>query len=450
MHKLVYLVDDDKNIRKSIQLAFKESDFDIKVFHSSLSALSEIKNKEPDILVLDIQIDELSGIDIYNKLILDGYQIPVIFISGHASLSQAAQGVKLGAFDFIEKPFAPEKLIQTLNQCVQFTKIKNENEYFKKFSFSEDFIGSSKLFQNIINDIQKVASLTTSVLITGESGTGKELIAKEIHKKSKLSASPFIKVNCSAIPENLFESEFFGHTKGAFTGANKNKKGYFELANNGTIFLDEIGELSLANQAKLLRVLQNQEIQKLGSEAIMPIKFRLISATNKNLQEEVRKEAFREDLFYRINVFPINSPSLKERANDIPALAYFFLKQFLDINQLPTKQISTAAMDRLIKYTWPGNIRELKNVVERIAILGGQMLDANLLSYLEDDADSRLNLTNILSLKDFRSQIEREYIVKILKKCEGNISVASQLLDIERTYLHKKIQDYNIKKKEYF
>lgn len=449
MSNLVYLVDDDKNIRKSLQIAFKDSPFDIKVFHSSASVLAEIKKKEPDILVLDIQIDDLTGIDIYNKLLSEGYEVPVIFVSGHASLSQAVQGVKLGAIDFIEKPFAPEKLLQALNNCIQFTKIKKENEYYKKHSFNEDFLGNSKAFNNVTHEIQKVAPSMSSVLIIGESGTGKELIAREIHKQSKRGLAPFIKVNCSAIPENLFESEFFGHTKGAFTGADRNKKGFFELADKGTIFLDEIGELSLASQAKLLRVLQNQEVQKLGSENVIPVSFRLISATNKDLKNEVNKGHFREDLFYRIAAFPLHSPPLRERAEDIPILSYFFLRQFLNLNELPSKQISSEAMDKLCHYSWPGNIRELKNVIERMGILGGQLLDVSLLHFLEENSKFK-KAGPELSLKDFRNFTEREYIIKILKKCEGNISAASQILDIERTYLHRKIQDFNIQKKEYF
>lgn len=445
----MYLVDDDKNIRKSLQLSFKDSLFELKVFHSSVSALSEIGTKEPDILVLDIQIDDLTGIDIYNKLLSEGYEIPVIFISGHASLTLAVQGVKLGAFDFIEKPFAPEKLLQTLNNCIQFTKIKSENEFYKKYSSNDDFIGNSKAFTNVIHEIQKVAPSMSSVLITGESGTGKELIAKEIHRQSKRYLAPFIKVNCSAIPENLFESEFFGYTKGAFTGADRNKKGFFELADKGTIFLDEIGELSLSSQAKLLRVLQNQEVQKLGSENIIPVSFRLISATNKHLKSEVNKGHFREDLFYRITTFPLHSPPLRERPEDIPLLSYFFLRQFLNLNELPSKQISSEAMDKLCHYSWPGNIRELKNVIERMGILGGQLLDVSLLHFLEENSRSKQIGTD-LSLKDFRNFTEREYIIKILKQCKGNISAASQILDIERTYLHRKIQDFSIQKKEYF
>lgn len=449
MSKLVYLVDDDKNIRKSLQLYFKDSLFELKIFHSSSSVLSEVKVKEPDVLVLDIQIDELTGIDIYSKILSEGYEIPVIFISGHASLSQAVHGVKLGAFDFIEKPFAPEKLLQSLNNCIHFLKIRNENEYYKKHSFSEDFIGNSKAFNNVVYAIQKVAPSLSPVLIVGESGTGKELIAKEIHKQSKLSGAPFIKVNCSAIPENLFESEFFGHTKGAFTGADRNKKGFFEQADKGTIFLDEIGELSISNQAKLLRVLQNQEVQKLGSESIIPVSFRLISATNKDLKLEVRNGNFREDLFYRINVFPLRAPPLRDRTEDIPVLSYYFLRQFLNLNELPNKQISPEAIEKLSNHSWPGNIRELKNAIERMAILGGQTLDTSLLHFLEETSSAQKTWAE-LPLKDFRNLTEREYIVKILKKYDGNISAASQILDIERTYLHRKIQDFNIQKKEYF
>jgi two-component system nitrogen regulation response regulator NtrX len=448
MSKLVYLVDDDKNLRRSLQIALKDVGFEIKVFHDSLSIIQEVKKKEPDVLVLDIQIDEFTGLDIFNKMTSEGYMIPVIFISGHSTLSQAVSGIKMGAFDFIEKPFAPEKLIHTIKSCFEFIKIKNENETLKNQTFNDDFKGESKVFITLLNDIQKVASSQSSVFISGESGTGKELIAKEIHKLSKFSAGPFIKVNCSAIPENLIESEFFGHTKGAFTGADRNKKGFFEMAHQGTIFLDEIGEMSLMAQAKILRVLQNQEIQKLGSENIIPVHFRLVCATNKNLKTEVEKGNFREDLFYRINVFPINSPPLRDRDSDIPLLSYYFLNQYLRINNLPMKQFSEGALNKLINYSWPGNIRELKNVIERIVILGGQILDEKLLSYLENQPAPKIDKLD-LPLKEFKNKTEREYLVKILRNCEGSISSASQILEIERTYLHKKIQDYNIQKREY-
>lgn len=449
MEKLIYLVDDDSNLRRSLQLAVKEANFNIKVFHDSLSVLKEVKDHEPDLLVLDMKIDQLSGLDIYKKLIADSFNIPAIFISGHSTLANAVEGVKLGAFDFLEKPFAPEKLIHTIRNCFEFNNMKKENEILKLNSIQENFKGESKVFLNVLYDIQKVANLNSTVLVTGESGTGKELIAKEIHKQSSFSKGPFIKVNCSAIPESLFESEFFGHVKGAFTGADRNKKGYFELAHTGTIFLDEIGEMSLINQAKLLRVLQNQEIQKLGSESIVPVKFRVVCATNKDLRKEVANGNFREDLFYRINVFPIHSPALRERKSDIPLLAYYFLSQYLRVNSLPMKQLSEATLKRLIDYSWPGNIRELKNAIERAAILGGQVIDVKFVEFLIDDIGREPQQQQNIPLKEYKMLMERDYILKSLKKYEGNISLAAQSLQIERTYLHKKIQDFDIHKKEY-
>ena len=446
---MIYVVDDDKNTRKVLQIALKDEGFDVKVFHNSATVVSEIKNKEPDILILDMQIDELSGIDIFNKLQQDGFSFPVIFISGNSTLAQAVKGIQLGAFDFIEKPFAPEKLIQTIQNCLSFVKIKSENSFLKQQVYQDGFIGESKVFKELNYNINKVAKTQSVVIIYGESGTGKELVAKEIHRLSNQSQGPFIKVNCAAIPDNLIESEFFGYLKGAFTGADRNKKGYFELANNGTLFLDEVGEMSLSAQAKVLRAIQSQEIQKVGSEVATKISFRLVCATNKDLVKAVKGGSFREDLFYRLNVFPVTTPALRDRKSDIPILSYYFLKEYIRVNQLPEKYLSEQALERLTNYEWPGNIRELKNVIERIAILGGQILNTELLSFLpkiEPDSHSYENLT----LKEYRNKMEREYLVRILKKHDGNISMAAQSLEIERTYLHKKIQDYQIHKKEFF
>jgi len=256
-------------------------------------------------------------------------------------------------------------------------------------------------------------------------------------------------VNCSAIPENLIESELFGFNKGAFTGADKSKKGYFELADRGTIFLDEIGEMSLSAQAKVLRVIQNMEIQKLGSEALTPIQVRIIAATNRNLSEDVKKNNFREDLFYRLNVFPIRAPSLRERKSDIPILADYFLREFTRINETPPKLISTQVLKKLMSYDWPGNIRELKNSVERMAIVSSQTIEERHL--LLPTPEPRPNVqSDQLSLKEFRSRVEKMYIIEMLKKTGGNISEASEVLQVERTYLHKKIQQLVIKKRDYF
>lgn len=447
--KLVYIVDDDKNVRRSLQIALQNKGISVQVFQEPISAFSALKEKLPDAMILDVRMGEISGIDLFRKILSEGFNPPTIFMSAHATTSEAVDAVQLGAFDFLEKPFSSEKLIVTLNRCLEFANAKEKIAEFTSKTENTNFLGETQVFKDLLKDINRVAATNSPVLITGESGTGKELIAKEIHSQSKVSNGPFIKVNCSAIPENLIESELFGYVKGAFTGAEKNKKGYFELADGGSIFLDEIGEMSLVAQAKVLRVIQNMEIQKLGSEQITSIKVRIITATNRDLEEEIKNKSFREDLYYRINVFPILSPSLKQRKNDIPLLAEYFLSEYVRINGLPAKFISLAAMEKLKTYSWPGNIRELKNVVERMAILGGQTLNEEHLILPQEFSDDTSSF-GFTPLKNYRNKVERSYIIQTLKKTGGNISEAAGLLDVERTYLHKKINQYEIKKKEYF
>lgn len=448
-NKLIYIVDDDKNVRRSLQIALQNKGYDVQVFHEPLTAFNTIKVCQPDVLILDIRMGEISGIDLFRKLLAEGFEIPVIFISASATSSEAVSAVQMGAFDFLEKPFSPDKLQITIERCLELKVAKEEIQALRAKTADEEFLGQSTPFKNLLQEIGKVANTNVSVLITGESGTGKELIAKKIHQSSKVARGPFIKVNCSAIPENLIESELFGFNKGAFTGADKSKKGYFELADRGTIFLDEIGEMSLNAQAKVLRVIQNMEIQKLGSEHLMPIQVRIIAATNRNLSYEVQNSNFREDLFYRLNVFPIRAPSLKERKSDIPILADFFLREFMRINETPPKLISIQVLEKLMSYDWPGNIRELKNTVERMAIVSGQTIEERhlLLPTSEPKVSGQFDH---LSLKEFRNKVERKYIIEMLKKTGGNISEASDVLQVERTYLHKKIHQLEIKKRDYF
>ena len=449
IQKRIFVVDDDKNTRKSLQIALQSEGFEVCVFENPIAILKELKNVEPDIIVSDICMGDLSGLDLFQRALADGYEIPFIFISGQASLSDAVKGVQMGAYDFLEKPFAPEKLVVAIENCLKLKKIKNEIKDLKSQVIENDFKGRSSVFLNVVAAIQKVAPTMASVLISGESGTGKELIAMEIHTQSRVASGPFIKVNCSSIPENLIESELFGYTKGAFTGADRNKKGFFELAHGGTLFLDEIGEMSLNAQAKVLRATQQKEIQKLGSEAVIPVDIRIVAASNRDLIKEVQQGRFREDLYFRLNVFPIHSPALRDRAQDIPLLAEHFLSEYVRVNRISQKFISPEAMKKLMEYSWPGNIRELKNVIERMSIIGGQVLDAHLLSFLATTHATKLP-TGGASLKDFKNRTERKYILDILKQTDGNISEAANRLEIERTYLHKKIQDYKIQKKEYF
>jgi len=448
-HKLIYIVDDDKNVRRSLQISLQNRDFETQVFQEPIAAFNAIKERMPDVLVLDVKMGEISGIDLFRKLLSEGLDVAVIFMSAHATTSEAVSAVRMGAFDFLEKPFSPEKLVITIERCLELIAAKAEIDDLKAKTEGVEFLGQSKAFKDLLSGINKVSPTNSPVLITGESGTGKELIAKEIHRRSKVAHGPFIKVNCSAIPESLIESELFGYNKGAFTGAEKSKKGYFELADGGSIFLDEIGEMSLSAQAKVLRVIQNMEIQKLGSEQITSIRIRIIAATNRDLKSEVKKKNFREDLYYRINVFPLHSPSLRERKSDIPILVEHFLGEYTRINGIPSKFVSPSVMEKLKAYHWPGNIRELKNLVEHMAILGGQTLDDRHLLIPDAIADDA-SPDGVMSLKDYRNRIERAYIVQILRKTDGNISEAANLLQVERTHLHKKIQQYDIKKKEYF
>jgi len=447
--EVIYIVDDDKNVRRSLQVSLENNGFSTKMFHDPILAFKELKVKVPDVLVLDVKLGELSGIDLFRRILSEGLDIPVIFMSAHATTSEAVSAVQMGAFDFLEKPFSNEKLIITIDRCLELRSTKLQLSELKSKTEGTEFLGQSKAFKDLVSDIHKVATTFSPVLVTGESGTGKELIAKEIHLQSKLRNGPFIKVNCSAIPENLIESELFGFVKGAFTGAEKSKKGYFELADGGTLFLDEVADMSLSAQAKVLRAIQNMEIQKVGSEQITSINVRIIAATNKDLKAEVSHKRFREDLFYRLNVFPIHSPSLKERKSDIPILVDHFLREYVRVNNLNAKFVSPTVIEKLKELNWPGNIRELKNVVERMAILSGQTLDERYVPKVEFNLKVENN-REFLPLKEHRNNLERSYIILALIKTDGNISEAANLLDVERTYLHKKIQHYKISKKEYF
>jgi two-component system nitrogen regulation response regulator NtrX len=448
-NRQIYIVDDDKNIRRSLQVSLQNLNYATHVYENPIVAFNDLKKKAPDILILDVKLGDISGIDLFRKLLTEGIDVPVIFMSAHATTSEAVSAVQMGAFDFLEKPFSVEKLAITIERCLELRSAKKLITELKSKTEDVEFIGHSKAFGDLMANIDKVAPTNSPVLITGESGTGKELIAREIHRRSKFANNAFIKVNCSAIPENLIESELFGYVKGAFTGAEKSKRGYFELADNGTLFLDEIGEMSLSAQAKVLRAIQNMEIQKLGSEHVYSIKVRIICATNRDLKKDIKSKTFREDLYYRINVFPIYSPALRERKSDIPLLVEYFLREYVRINMIPDKFISPNVMDKIKNYQWPGNIRELKNIVERMAILSGQTIEEKHLPNLEQITADKGN-EDILPLKEYRNKVERSYILTVLKKTGGNISDAAFLLNVERTYLHKKISQFEIKKKEYF
>ena len=446
----VLVLDDEKNIRKSIEMALSQENIQVVSAHDPAAAMRVLNERIVDALIVDIQLGEIDGLTFFKKIQSDGFRIPTIFISGHATLTQAAQTVKMCAYDFIEKPFSSEKLLTTVQRCLEFSATSERLRLIEIENGPIEILGDSLSIRQVVSDALKVAKTNSSVLITGESGTGKELVANTIHAHSQRYQGPFVKVNCSAIPENLVETELFGHERGAFTGALNSKRGLFEIANRGTIFLDEVADLSLSAQAKMLRVLQNGEIQKVGSEKTVKVDVRILSGSHKDLKAAVAAGLFREDLFYRLNVIPINVPSLRERVNDIPLLVKYFSKQLCEKNNIKEKEFDDVLLE-LKRYPWPGNVRELKNVLERIIIMSGSRITINDLpeEFLATD-DNQVESVEVSTLKSFRDKAEREFIINVLKKNSGNISQSAVELEVGRTYLHKRLAMLNISKKDYY
>jgi DNA-binding NtrC family response regulator len=371
----ILIVDDDKNICKMIEIHLrKEKTFDVKSTTNGEACLRIIKDEIPDLILLDIQMPGIDGIETLKKIREKDSLIPVVMMSAHGTIEKAVQSMRLGAYDFISKPFASDRLLVTVNNALLNSSLKREVDELKRelkdrYEF-QNIIGQSGVMQEVFRSVEKVVDSNVTLLVQGESGTGKELIAKATHYHSKQrSGQPFVAVNCSALPETLLESELFGHEKGSFTGATGRRIGKFEQANGGTIFLDEIGDMSATMQAKMLRVLQEKEFERVGGNELVKVDTRVISATNKDLQKAVKEDEFREDLFYRISVFPIKMPPLRERKEDIPLLAAHFMAKYSAEEGKEIDQIAPDALDLLMKYGWPGNVRELENAIERAVVL---------------------------------------------------------------------------------
>jgi two-component system, NtrC family, nitrogen regulation response regulator NtrX len=445
----VLVLDDEKNIRKSIELTLEQEGFQVLTAPDVSSALRTLHERIVEVLIIDIQLGEIDGITFFRKTQADGFAIPAIFISGHATLTQAAQAVKSGGFDFIEKPFSAEKIVVTVRRCLEMAAIKERLRLADVNAGPSDIVGESRAIKQVVAAAAKVARTHASVLITGESGTGKELVAGSIHLQSERSDGPLVKVNCSAIPDSLLESELFGYEKGAFTGAVANKKGLFESAHRGTIFLDEVADLSLPAQAKILRVLQNGELQKVGAQQTVKVDVRVLSGTHKDLKQAVAAGTFREDLYYRLNVVPIKVPSLRERPEDIPLLVSFFVQRICERNHLKHKILEEDVVWELQRYRWPGNVRELQNVLERMLIMSGEQVSVRDLpeELLQDDPDAR---DKVSALKEFRDLAEREFVIEALRRNNGNVSQSATELGVRRTYLHRRMVVLKINKKDYF
>jgi DNA-binding NtrC family response regulator len=465
----VLVVDDEKNIRRTLEMVLGGEGYRVLEAESAEQALELIRNpRQPvDVAILDLKLPGMSGLEALEKLRADEAtrELPVIVVSGHATVHDAVSAIKLGASDFFEKPLNRERVLVSVRNSVRAARMSRTLEQMRgELEARYEMIGTSPPIQKLFQDIDKVAPTKASVLITGESGTGKELVSRAIHRLSPRKDAPFVKVNCAAIPRELIESELFGHERGSFTGAQGRKRGLFEQAHGGTLFLDEIGDMDLTAQAKVLRALQNGEIVRVGSEHVIHVDVRVLAATNKDLAKAVSAGTFREDLLFRLDVFPIRVPALRERPNDIALLADAFVATFCKENGLRPKRTDPSVYEALIRRKWPGNVRELKNVVERAAILSSDVITIADLpedphnNPFEDDAEgddvpsaplgppdaSRGRLT----LREHRDSSERAYILETLKELAWNISRASVVLGVERTNLHKKIRAYGIKRGE--
>jgi two-component system nitrogen regulation response regulator NtrX len=447
---VVLVLDDEKNIRTAIDIALSQEGMHVIAAHDVAAALRTLHERIVDVMIVDIRLGEVDGLEFFRRAQADGIAPPTIFISGHASLTEAAKAVQVGGFDFLEKPFTAEKLAVTVKRCLEMSTLRERLRLVHSQQGGSEIVGDSAAIRRVVAAAIKVAQTNASVLITGESGAGKELVANCIHTHSERAHAPFVKVNCSAISESLVESELFGHERGAFTGAVAVRKGLFEVAHRGVIFLDEIADLAAGAQAKILRVLQNGEIQRVGSESVTTVDVRVLSGTHKDLKRAVAEGRFREDLFYRLNVVPIHVPALRERKEDIPLLVQFLMRALSQRNNIREKPIDDEVIDELRRHDWPGNIRELQNLLERLLIMSGERittldLPEDFLAAPERDAPS----AGASSLKEYRDRAERDYIVATLRKNNGNVSQAALELGVGRTYLHRRLSVLHITKKDF-
>lgn len=448
----ILIVDDDNAHLSMLRTVLRGWGYQTVEAQDGEGAISEVRDKPFDCILMDVRMANIGGIEALHEIKSINPSIPIIIMTAYTSVDTAVQAMKLGAYDYLTKPLNFDELQLTLERSLAHLELSRENKSLKLRLTSNDsldsMIGSSKLINELKEMIQAIAPSEATVLILGESGTGKELIAKAIHECSNRNEKPLVSVNCAALTDSLLESEMFGHEKGAFTGADKRREGRFMQANKGTIFLDEVGEVPLPMQAKLLRAIQEREIQRVGSDAVLHADVRIIAATNKDLNEDVESGRFREDLYYRLNVVTLELPSLSERSDDIPILAKFFLVKLSEKNRKSIIDFSPLAMDCLTRYAWPGNIRELENAIERAVVLcnGNYITERELpptvtASLAEKDSNNdQLHKMAGLPLVE----IEKEAIVQTLQKTSGNKSEAAKLLNITRTTLNNKIKKYQI------
>ena len=450
MARTILVVDDEETIIQSLNGILMDEGYDVVSANSGADALEKIEEVMPELVLLDIWMPGIDGIEALVKIKETSPNLPVVMMSGHGTIETAVKATKLGAYDFIEKPLSLEKVLLCVNNALDYSRLEEEISLFKeKERHKYKITGNSKAIQHLREQIKVVSPTNAWVLITGENGTGKELVAHTIHRQSKRNNKPMVEVNCAAIPEELIESELFGHEKGAFTGATTMKKGKFDLAHEGTLFLDEISDMSLKAQSKTLRILQEQKFERVGGSRTIHVDVRVIAATNKDLETEIEKGNFRDDLYFRLNVIPITVPALRERVEDIPELVSEFLNEISLRTNLDLKEFSPKAIGLLKKYHWPGNVRELKNLVERLVIMTPEKVieDKNIPPPFNRTLDVKQVPESSLmdgSFKDAKIKFEKAFIARKLREFNGNISQTAEAIGIERSNLHKKIKAYGL------
>jgi two-component system nitrogen regulation response regulator NtrX len=456
MSASILVVDDEESIRASLRSILEDEGYDVTVASNGQEALKLYTSDPPDLMMLDIWMPEMDGLETLRRVKEFVPTAQVMMMSGHGSIETAVKAIKLGAYDYIEKPLSLENVTLRVKHALDQYRLEQENRSLKtKVQRKFELVGQSPAMERLRQLIETAGPTNSRVLIGGENGTGKELVARAIHMHSPRADHPFVAVNCAAIPETLIESELFGHEKGSFTGATSMKRGQFEQADGGTLFLDEIGDMSLSTQAKVLRALQEQQFTRVGGSKLMKVDVRVLAASNKDLEKEIEKGQFREDLYYRLNVVPIIVPPLRERREDIPALVRHFMKIHAEEQGLRIKEVSPEAMAVFQQYEWPGNIRELRNLIERLMIMvpgpviDAQHVTASLQGRASSPAASATGAAAVLSplltksyesLRDARNAFEKDYIARKLREHHWNISRTAEDLKIERSHLHRKIK----------
>jgi len=447
----ILIIDDERSIRNTLKEILEYEKYKVDEAEDGVKGLEMIHENHYDLVLLDIKMPKMDGIEVLEKAMLENVETPFIMISGHGNVETAVECVKKGAYDYLQKPPDLNRLLITVRNALDKSNLITETKVLKrKVSKSRDIVGESPAIIKILETIERVAPTDARVLVTGDNGTGKELVARWIHEKSNRSKGPLVELNCAAIPSELIESEMFGHEKGAFTSAIKQRIGKFEQANGGTLFLDEVGDMDLAAQAKVLRALQEGKITRVGGDKEVKVDVRIVAATNKDLLAEIDAKRFRMDLYHRLSVILLHVPSLIERKNDIPLLADRFVKEICEDYGMPIKKITPSAIESLMQFDYTGNIRELRNIIERLVILSSEKITdedvSNFVSNAVSAKSPKMLFDQFEKFQDFKEYIERMFIEDKLKKNSWNVSKTADLLDIQRSHLYNKIEKYDLKR----